>query len=224
MLSALYQALKRQEQALEIKINNNRHTLLSVVRRPEKIRISLHRIFLSAPQDIIEAIAAYVHGRKKRISPEVRAYIDAQREKLDYSHIIEPGKLSPQGRVCNLRVICNALNETYFEGKLDLHITWFGMASPKHRRRITLGLYYDTLRLIKIHRLLDTEMVPRYVLEFIVFHEMVHAICPSYTNEKGVSRSHDATFHAYEKRFRDYEKATVWIRNHQKSFFSYVWT
>jgi hypothetical protein len=224
MLSALYQALREKGLPLEIKINNNRHTLLSVRRRPRKTCLSLHHIFLDAPRDVIEAIALYVQGGKKRLSPIVRAFIETRRAALDYSHIVEPQKLSPQGRVYNLGVIFNELNETYFGGSQKLHITWFGSIDPKHRTRATLGLYYDTLRLIKIHRLLDTKSVPRYVLEFVVYHEMVHAIYPSYINEKGISRSHDRAFHEREKQFRDYKKAVSWIRNHKVSLFSYVWT
>ena len=97
-----------------------------------------------------------------------------------------------------------------------------GMASQaeKGRSRLTLGQYIDTLKLIKIHRHLDSVFVPRYVADYVIYHEMVHAVCPAYVDAQGITRIHTAEFKKQEKRFVEYDRATRWLLQNRNKFFT----
>ena len=73
----------------------------------------------------------------------------------------------------NLDEIYAKVNQTYFEGKLDLHITWFNPKKTRYQRRIVLGSYHRDKNLVKINRLLDQADIPEYYISFIVYHEML---------------------------------------------------
>lgn len=204
---------------LKVKINDNRSTMLSVKWEPDCTKVSLHRMFLEAPQNIMEELACYLRRESKIISPTVKAFIENNLQKLDYSHQLDRSKLTSQGNVYNLRHLYHELNHEYFKGKLDLHITWFGKSNQRSRSRVTFGLYHDPLRLIKIHRLLDSPSFPEYVVSYVIYHEMLHHVCPAYVDEKGMNRVHSKEFKAKEQKYRHYELAQTWIKDHKAFLF-----
>lgn len=218
-LAHCFQNIERKGKKLHVRINDNRQTMLSVIWERKQTKVSLHRMFLKAPQNIMQALACYIERKHKAIAPEIKAFIESRRAELDYSHIIDRDALDTKGGAFDLTEIYRRLNKTCFKNSLDLGITWFGSSFIKNRSRCSLGLYYDTLKLIKIHRLLDNPLVPDFVIEFVVFHEMLHAVCPAYIDERGVHRVHGAEFKRREESFYCYKEATEWIRKHQMNFF-----
>ena len=204
---------------LKVKINDNRSTMLSVKWEPDCTKVSLHRMFLEAPSNIMDELACYLRRETRIISPSVKAFIEKNLQKLDYSHQIDVTKLKSQGNVYNLKEIYNELNETYFNEKLDLRITWFGKSNQRNRSLVTFGLYYDPLKLIKIHRILDAQSVPDYVIHYVIYHEMLHFVCPAYVDKKGMNRVHSKEFKTLEQEFLHYDLAQRWIKEHQEYLF-----
>lgn len=219
-LLELQRKLALQKKKFEIKINDNRSTMLSVRWDPDCTKVSLHKMFLSAPQNIMDHLACYLKREKKEISTEVRAFIETSLKKLDYSWQLDPKKLHVKGNIYHLGDIYDQVNKEYFNGDLDLMITWFGKPLQRNRSRVTFGLYHDQLRLIKINRLMDTPSFPDYVVSFVVYHEMLHHVCPSYYDTKGRHHVHSKEFKAKEQVFKHYHLATEWIKNNQSSLFS----
>lgn len=76
-------------------------------------------------------------------------------------------------------------------------------------RNRTLGSYLDSVNTIRINPVLDKKSVPRYYIEFIVYHEMLHADM-GVTEKNGRRVVHSKEFRAREKSFRDYRKAMAW--------------
>lgn len=205
---------------LQLKINDNRSTMLSVKWLPDLTKVSLHRMFLEAPKNIMHELACYLRREYKSLTPNIKAYIETNIQKLDYSKELNPDLLSTLGRSYNLQKIYDQLNEEYFQGKLKLHITWFGKSKHRFRSRITFGLYHDPLKLIKINRILDHPSVPHYIVAYIIYHEMVHNACPAYVDERGVKHIHSKEFKQEEKKFRYYNEAQKWIKSNQEAFFN----
>lgn len=204
---------------LKLKINDNRSTMLSVKWEPDCAKVSLHRIFLDAPHNVMEDLACYLKSKKTVIAPRVKAFIADNLQQIDYSHELDRSKLYSKGHVYNLQQIYNRLNAEYFDGELDLSITWFGKPVLKHRTRVTFGLYHEPLRLIKINRLLDNPSYPDYVVAFVVYHEMVHHVCPAYYNKNGQQSIHSKEFKEMEARYKDFHMAQNWIKKNQANFF-----
>jgi len=205
---------------LKIRINNNRSTMLHVRWHEDGIKVSLHRMFLAAPLKVQKALASYIRRDHEALAPAAQAYIDKHVPTLDHSHLTNPEQMSTKGHTYNLKTLYNKLNKRYFEGKLDLLITWFGDPSSRFSTKCTLGLYYDVVKLVKIHRLLDNPSVPLYVIEYVIYHEMVHAVCPPYVTACGRNCIHTKEFKELESAFSEFEQARQWLNKHHKNFFA----
>lgn len=204
---------------IQLKINDNRSTMLSVRWDPHCTKVSLHRLFLDAPNNIMQDLACYVRQEQSNISPMVRAFIEEKLKGFDYSHEIDTAKLSTQGRIYDLQKIYDDLNREYFKSALNLRITWFGKHSSKGRSRVTFGLYHDPIRLIKINRLLDSPSFPDYLVAYVVYHEMLHHVCPSYYDKRGIHQVHSKEFKEQETLYKHYHRAQEWIKEHSEHFF-----
>lgn len=205
---------------LQLKINDNRSIMLSVKWEPACTKVSLHRMFLEAPQNVMDELTCYLKREKRQLTPGVKAYIEHNLQKLDYSHELDLDKLQTKGKCHDLREIYDRINREYFEGRLQLHITWFGRPLKRNASRITFGLYYDPLKLIKINRILDHVRVPVYLVEYVIYHEMLHYVCPTFVDEKGQKHIHSKAFKKKEKEFAHYAMAQNWIKTHQSDLFN----
>lgn len=205
---------------IELKINKNRSTMLSVRWEPDRTLVSMHEMFLQAPKNVMDDLACYFGKEDRAITPTVRAFMENAYKKLDHTHTIDVSKLDVNGLIYNLKDIYDELNKEYFNSSLKLSITWFGTHIQKNRTKINFGLYYDTLRLIKVNRIMDSSSFPEYVLKFVVYHEMLHYVCPSYYDDKGVHRIHSKEFKALEKKFAQYKAAQAWLKDSTADLFA----
>lgn len=205
---------------LRLKINDNRSTMLSVKWEPDCTKVSLHRMFLQAPKNVMQALACYLKGEHKKLAPSIKAYIEHNLQRLDYSHQLDLSELETQGRVYDLKKIYQHINHEYFEQPLGLHITWFGERRRRVCNRLTFGLYHDPLRLIKINRLLDNKNFPDYFVAYVIYHEMLHYVCPTYVDENGYKHIHSKAFKEREKKFKFFSQAQEWIQDNQNYLFN----
>lgn len=207
----------------EIVVNDNRSTMLSVLDRGRGwARLSLHRMFLDAPEKVISAIAHYVRGTAAVVPEEeflLRGYIQSNLSRFNYTSELKRRVLVSQGAVYDLRALYEGLNREYFQSRLDLQITWFGYQKKARGHRVTFGQYYDHLKLIKIHRMLDDRFYPEYFVRFVIYHEMLHEVVPGYMDERGVYRIHGENFKCEERAFKEYEQAIAWEKRHKMHFF-----
>jgi hypothetical protein len=204
---------------LKLKINNNRSTMLSVKWEPDCTKVSLHKIFLDAPKNVMNALACYLKREVENIAPTVKEFIQDNLRQLDYTRESEKLDIYSRGHVYNLQKIYDEINREYFDSKLQLKITWFGNSVVRCRSRVTFGLYHDHLKLIKINRLLDNPSFPDYVVKYVVYHEMVHHVCPSYYDKNGIQQVHTKEFKAKEALYEHFELAQSWIKKNQANFF-----
>jgi hypothetical protein len=220
MSAELYHELQsKSRKKLDLKINDNRSTMLSVAWEADRTKVSLHRMFLEAPRNIMEELATYINGKQKVIAPSIKAYIEETLNKIDCSYLLDPKKLTTQGNIYNLKEIYDDINKKYFNNSLKLHITWFGKYGRKNRSRVTFGLFHHHLKLIKIHRLLDCPTVPKYVIHYVVFHEMLHYLYPAVVDKKGVHHIHSKEFKREEAKYQQYALAHKWIVDNEPQLF-----
>ena len=88
------------------------------------------------------------------------------------------------------------------------------------RRKIRLGSWTEKHRLIRIHPVLDSSEVPDYVIRFVVFHEVLHAM---HGSEQIGSRQafHGPEFRKLEKEHPDHDRAEDWIQNMSDDLLSF---
>ncbi len=131
------------------------------------------------------------------MSPAVRQQIDLTRRQRGRKLL-----LGPKGRHFDLEQIFERLNGQFFGGELVRpRLGW-----SLKRSRALLGHYDSSHRTIAISRLLDSPRTPRYLVEYLVFHEMLHIRYP--VERDGHRRViHSREFREAERKFPQFERA-----------------
>jgi len=184
--------------------HENKTTYLSIRKDKGHLSVRIHRLFYDAPTPVLQAVIDF--ALKK--SAASRAIIK-QMAHLHFSQIHVKGEsLTPEGEVYNLQEIYDRLLS--IAPISDVSIGWSNRARKGKFRFITFGTFDKHCRQIRINPLLDDKDVPLYFLEFIVYHEMVHALCPTTIDSKGRCSVHTAEFKAKEREFPQYAQAKEW--------------
>ena len=188
---------------IRLTITRNRVSMVSIRHAHGAPAVRLDRAFLAAPEAVIVALARYLRDRSGAAWRVVRHYTS--------TILPDPGSprrlcLATQGRFHDLAAIRERVNARHFGGQLRCGITW-GRAGLRPRRRtrsrtIRFGSYERARDLVRINPLLDDPRVPADFMEYIVFHELLHAVVPAEPGARG-HRYHHATFRVLERRFPD---------------------
>ena len=160
--------------------------------------ILLARIFRRRPsREARECYLAYT------FRPAIRSRIDATRRERGSKRL-----LPARGRHHDLEEIFHSLNQRLFHGQIPTsRLGW----SHQNARRI-LGHYDSGHETIMISRKLDSPAVPRYLVEYVVYHEMLHIRFP--VERRGQRRVvHSREFREAEKEFPKYELACRQIKH-----------
>jgi hypothetical protein len=194
---------------------DNRASMISVKRRAASgYELRLHHMFRQAPDTIWQALVDYIHGADANASQTLRVYIKQQQHLIrgDATPSVTQA-LRTQGHYFDLKMIYGDLNQSYFAGGVEAEITWMRRPLKRPRTSIRFGSYDARQRLIRIHPLLDQAFVPLYVVENIVFHEMLHQLIP-HQRVKGRWSIHPPAFRRAEQQFRHYHQAERWLKTH----------
>lgn len=192
-------------------LTDNRTTMISIKGGRERTSLRIHRIFLGADDFVIQAVADFIRNRKSA-RPVIQAYIRRHGSTVR-SAVPRKAPLRTEG-VCHcLATLFDNVNAEYFGGDITAAITWGRRAAGRRTRRVTLGSYCRDSRTIRINPLLDRKTVPQFFLEYVIYHEMLHAALG--TVEKNGRRSvHFKEFRRREREFADYQRAVLWEKEH----------
>lgn len=120
-------------------------------------------------------------------------------------------EFASEGRFFDLRAIFNRMNARYFRNRLrDYTITWGRYRGVRPKNSIVLGTIQEVDRMIRIHPLLDRQFVPQWYVEYVVFHEMLHAMVPDRYDSAGRRVVHHEGFLKKEQRYRHYRRSIEW--------------
>jgi len=191
-------------------LTDNLHTMLSIKRGGDVWTIRLHHMFAQAPPIVLRAVARYAERHCPEASRVLRAFIDANDERVRKRDRARPIQIDVEGRHHNLQAIYDDLNARYFGGRIEARITW-GQRTRRRRGResIKLGSYTVEDQLIRIHPVLDAVDVPRFFVAYIVFHEMLHEVHDMPLVD-GRRVYHTKAFRRDEKRFEAYDASIQW--------------
>jgi hypothetical protein len=206
-------------------VTENRSLLLSCKAQPNgELAVRAHRMFLSAPNRVQQALADWLQRRRyaRRV---IREFIHSQTKQLQSELPLfgaKPRKvrLHSRGRMYDLAEMRDAVNRQYFDGKFACGITWGRHLRCRARRHFTFGTYSHTQNLVRIHPQLDSAEVPRFFVEFIVYHEMLHAARGQEGERNGRRIIHSKEFRADERKFAHYKEAMEWEKMNLHRFLS----
>lgn len=185
--------------------------------RDGKLLVRLSDLLEGAPDTVLRAIAHILLAKMYRKTIDrsraarYRKYVGSH-EIVRKAHLVRQirgRKLlrSPCGHFYDLDVIFEELNTRYFHGLMARpRMSW----SQTKTRRI-LGHYDPAHNAIIISRIFDHPAMPRYVLEYIVYHEMLHLKHP--VKLRGSRRCvHSQEFQAEEKLFPRASEANAFLK------------
>jgi hypothetical protein len=209
---------------VQVTLTDNRYTMISVRRisKERRYEVRLHHMFADADPVITRALARYIADNDADASRVLGDFIDSNSD-----HVRGRARRTPTqviftaGEKHDLREIYDEINARYFENRIDAAITWGARTGrPRRRNSIKMGSYSVEDRLIRIHRSLDRELVPRFFVAWIVFHEMLHQV-HDIRVKNGRREFHSKEFMADEAQFEHYEQARAWERSHLDALLTY---
>ena len=185
--------------------------------RKGKLLVRLSDLLEGAPETVLRAIAHILLAKMYR-QPIDRGYAARYRKYVASHDIVKKAHLvrqmrgrkllrSPRGHFYDLDPIFEDLNLRFFHGLMARpRMSW----SQTKTRRI-LGHYDPAHNAIVISRLFDHPGVPPFVLEYIVYHEMLHLKHP--VKLRGSRRCvHSAEFQAEERLFPRAAEANAFLK------------
>jgi predicted metal-dependent hydrolase len=185
--------------------------------RDGKLLVRLSDLLEGAPDGVLRAIAHILLAKMYRKpidrgqAARYRKYV-ASHEIVRKAHLVRQMRgrkrlHSPRGHVYDLETIFEDLNIRFFHGLLARpRMGW----SQLRTRRI-LGHYDPAHNAIIISRVFDHFSVPRYAVEYIVYHEMLHLKHPVRLR-KSRRCVHSAEFQAEEKQFPRLAEANAFLK------------
>lgn len=216
-------------------LTDNRRTILSTRpakdrrRDPEGLEVRLHRAFGKASAEVLEAVATVARGgdapRLERARKVLRDHMEGYWRDRGGPPAVRPLVLQPVGETLDLRELRDDLNRRFFGGRLTVGITWSNVFPGVvcRSRSIRLGSFQtegDDPGVVRIHPALDQPRVPRFVVESVVYHELLHADIPPVIRG-GRRHVHTPEFRRRERLFPEYRRAKEWIRKNLKRLLRY---
>lgn len=185
--------------------------------RNGKLLVRLSDLLEGAPEAVLRAIAHILLAKMYRRpidrgqAARYRKYV-ASHDIVRKTHLLRQMRgrkrlRSARGHFFDLDAVFEELNTRFFHGLMARpQMSW----SQTKTRRI-LGHYDPAHNAIIISRIFDHPAVPSFVLEYIVYHEMLHLKHP--VRLRGSRRCvHSAEFQAEEKLFPHMAEANAFLK------------
>jgi len=190
--------------------------VLTIRRREDLVYVRFSDLLRRAPLEVLEGAAALLLARVYRRkaprdlvfpylqyarSDRMRGRINQMRERR-----VRPVPMLAQGRHHDLAALFDRVNQQYFEGSLQR--PQIGWSLRSWRRQF--GCYDPGPNQIVLNRRMDGPGIPQFVVEYVLYHEMLHVKHP--TRRSGCTLvSHSAEFRAEEKRFAQFAMARKFL-------------
>jgi Protein of unknown function DUF45 len=185
---------------------------LTIRRRDEEMMVRFSDLLERAPMAVLEGAAALLLAKiYRRRTPRAliapydeyaKSHRTRQRIQNMRSGRVRRASLDATGRHFDMNAMFDDLNARFFAGALRRpHLGW----STRGWRR-QFGSYDPGPRQILLNKRMDRPEVPRYVVEYVLYHEMLHVKHP--TRKSGCTLlSHSPEFRAEERLYPEFERA-----------------
>lgn len=185
--------------------------------REGRILVSLSDLLEGAPDAVVQAIAHILlaklyrkpvdAGQNLRFKRFASSAAVARQTELIRHARGSKRYFGPEGRFYNLEEVFDSLNLRFFGGLLGRpELTWSEGVAKR-----SLGHYDAAHNTIVVSRVFDRPSSPRYAIEYLLYHEMLHLKHP--VKMRGVRRCvHSREFKAEERLFPQLDAAMAFIK------------
>ena len=185
--------------------------------REGRLLVRISDLLEGAPEPVLKAIAHILLAKMYR-KPIDRAHASRYRRYISTHHMSEKARLvrqmrgrkrvtSAKGHVYDLEEVFDELNRKYFFGLLARPLMTWSAEQARNR----LGHYDPAHNAIVVSSVFDSRRIPSFVVEYIVYHEMLHLKHP--VKLRGTRRCiHSPEFQAEEKLFAALDPAKAFLK------------
>jgi len=180
--------------------------------------LKLHSAFRDAPEEVLYEAAHLMLNKRRGARPYGRREaFDAYVRALPQQVFDMPGarrssqrardEVEVPGVYRSLAASFDRVNMNYFGGRMPRpRLCW----SPVRARRI-VGTYQEHSDRMVLTRRLDSLHIPEFVLDFVMYHELLHKALGTGRRGDGKRRVHGPEFRRLERRFPRYREAEEWL-------------
>ncbi len=147
---------------------------------------------------------------RKRLEQRIFSYIKEQGLETRNRSFADPSSFRAKGHTYDLAEVFDFVNKTYFNGTVASYVRW--SAHPlRSYQSVRTGSDGGRYNLITIAQMYDRPGVPRFAVDAIMHHEMLHIACPPQTGGAR-NRIHGPEFKRRERMFPHYRDWVEWER------------
>ncbi len=184
-------------------------------KHPQHLNVLINECFIGAPGIVLNALVEMAFGNTKAPLPIVKHYANGP----DYLRISTAMRLSPapiiaalSGEHYNLQEIFTRVNQRFFKGEMPQpHLRW----SRAETHRI-MGTYQARTDTIMISQTLDDAQVPEFVIDYVMYHELLHKQLGSRFS-RGRRHVHFDDFRAADQQYPRFAEAEAFLNDWVKS-------
>lgn len=197
--------------AIHVEMSNNGY-LYRAQRDPKNaagVKLLLNEGFCGAPERILDALLHLCFGTKRSGLDGLKAYAHNPRylavmQAMQLEVPEQPSNLN--GQHYDLQRVFERVNAQYFAGQMPQpHLRW----SRDVTERI-MGTYQQRSDTVMISQTLDDAQVPEFVIDFVMYHELLHKQLGSRMHN-GRRQVHFAEFKAAEKQYPRMKEAEAFL-------------
>ncbi|MBU2488216.1 MAG: hypothetical protein KKA60_02380 [Proteobacteria bacterium] len=199
----------------------NKSSVLSVKKTPGRgLEVRLQHAFRAADEKTLHALAAYIQDG----DPDSGVCLDAfLKENQGLFHLLvrksSPRALEYKGRHHNLAHLLAEVARVHGLCVEGIRIGWASVTkSSVKRSSIRLGSWSAVFRIVRVHPVLDSPAVPDFFVEYVIYHEVLHSLCPVRCREGRTRRIHTESFRKMERQFYRCLEAVEFERSFVRSF------
>jgi hypothetical protein len=201
---------RRGSRSLSIEFYNTRY-LYRAKTQSGAATLIINEGFVRAPARVLKAILiSVVSGDPDEYRQEIYRYTQSAAFSQVSQELNAPTKKSRQqtrGRFFDLQRVFERVNTAYFEGRMSKpRLTWNETLTKRK-----LGHYEPDTDTIMVSITLDTSKTPQYVMDFIMYHELLHKQ-HGIKNVRGRRYAHTPSFRKAESKFKQYQQAQNHLR------------
>lgn len=185
--------------------------LYQVKSGPKGYKVTIQEAFQGAPVAVLEALLGAVQNSRNHVNRQaLRAYASGPQFTTIFNDLAcrpQTRVLRSKGHTYDLQRLFDRINREYFNGSLTAAgITW-----SRRPLKTSYGSYRPEQNLITINCRLDSPDVPEFVVDFVLYHEMLHLLHRGEPHQKR-QRVHHQGFRAEEKAFSKYNEASAFLK------------
>lgn len=204
---------KIPQEAIQITIYPTRG-IYNFTRKADRITLELHESLICMTSDERKAFVSALSRRRNEPSSKLTRTIfygsAALKIRSKFTEVFPQNRLGSdaRGKTYDLEQLFHEVNAARFQNRLEKPVLKW---SPR-KNRTRYGSYNFRTDTLIINSALDTPKVPRQVVLFILYHELLHKAL-GFKTKNGIVRSHTAEFRRAEKAYPDYDAIQSYLNS-----------